>query len=324
MTLAKYGLLLLLLFTNSSIAQLHQTFSYLNEDKSTRDLHYSTWGSESNPVVLLLSGPIATWHSDSAIWAKLAPMLAEKFYVIALDRVSVVNEFKDGGLGYVPFSDDIKTFVLSKNLTQFSIVSFASSNLTVVSLAPQVKKRISKVILLDPDVLTPQSITRYQKDTQPFKDNQQQYAEYIQAGKYIPRVEQKNQMELEEIKTIIGSDNQYDRNYFAYMQSKRLLVQNQLNLFKEIPIYAQELSLAENLKLPTDIPLIIVDSQFESQEIEQAKTEEQKQSLVDWQKDAKAYYQRLTNEANDGRYIESQSLSHMLPFSEAELIKSLL
>jgi hypothetical protein len=52
-------------------------------------LHVLQWGDWSRtdlPTLVLLSGPIDSWHSDSAWWASMGPKLAQDYKVIAVGQ----------------------------------------------------------------------------------------------------------------------------------------------------------------------------------------------------------------------------------------------
>lgn len=56
--------------------------SHKFQNRSGLNLHYLTWGQPNQPALILLHG----LRSYALTWKTLAPILAEKFYVIALDQ----------------------------------------------------------------------------------------------------------------------------------------------------------------------------------------------------------------------------------------------
>ena len=285
----------------------------LNAEQISLDqhaLHYAQWGmpasEQKKPVVLLLSGPIDTWHSDSAWWFSLAPSLADKWHVIALDRAGQVFGNADAPLGYRHFAHDLHLFIRKLGLQDVSIISFASANISVM-LYLQKHADIHQVLMIDPDVLSPYSINRYKQDAQPFIENAKAYAEYIAAGKYTARVEQKNAGELAHIRTLIEKD--VDIGYLQKRQANRLDINNQLNLFKEIAAYPADLDAAANLTFPANIRLTVIDTQFEQGYINDSEDEAVKQELRQWMQDAKAYYQGLAKQSKQGHRPSSKLIS---------------
>ncbi len=291
-------------------------------------LHFAEWKSDSasdnSQVILMLSGPSDTWHSDSAWWAGLAPKLAKKWPVFALDRVGQVNAVDNAPVGYQHFSRDLHFFIEKMELENLTIVSFASANNALNLYLHEHADRVKKVILIDPDVLTPYSINRYKRDAQPFVDNQQDYLDYVSKGKYTSRVEQKNAGELSHLRELVGDDPDMDWSYLQSMFDKRLNIQNQLNMFKEIAIYGQDLEAAAAVSFPPTIPLIIIDTQFEKSYIEASEDPDEKAGLAKWQTDAKQYYQSLVEAADNGRYIEVDSREHLFQFSQPQLFIDLI
>src|SRR5690606_30704999 len=104
-------------------------------------------------------------------------------------------------------------FIEKMELDNLTIVSFASANNALHLYLHKHPAKVKKVVMLDPDVLTPYSIGRYKKDAQPFVDNQQDYLEYVSAGKYTSRVEQKNAGELTHLRELVGEDSDMDWAY---------------------------------------------------------------------------------------------------------------
>lgn len=56
--------------------------SHFFKNRSGLGLHYLTWGEPEQPVLIMLHG----LRSYAATWHLLAPLLAEEFYVVALDQ----------------------------------------------------------------------------------------------------------------------------------------------------------------------------------------------------------------------------------------------
>jgi len=272
-------------------------------------------------TVILLSGPTDNWNSDSAWFARLAPKLARKFQVFSIDRPGLVLAEPNAKLGYLEFGKAIHKLINQLELKNIHFVSFASSNLALMQYF-QLEQiaHTSKILLIDPDVLLPYSINRYANDAEPFNKNLTRYVNYIKSGKYDKRALQKNQIDLEHLKSLSQLDQDTDWDYVNYLFDKRLEHSNLINLFSEISIYHSELKKASKLLFPTDIPLTIIDTDFEQAYLDKTDSEEEKEGLNKWRNEARQYYQSLTNSVKKGRYIELTTKEHLIPFANPQII----
>lgn len=59
-----------------------QAESHFFKNRSGLNLHYLSWGQPERPVLIMLHG----LRSYAATWHILAPLLAEEFYIVALDQ----------------------------------------------------------------------------------------------------------------------------------------------------------------------------------------------------------------------------------------------
>lgn len=288
-------------------------------------LHVVTWGNVADaslPAIVLLSGPIDSWHSDSAWWADTGRRLSETHRVIAIDRAGIATQNSDAPVGYLHLADDLKAALTHFNVKHATLIAFASSNIAAIQYFtkfPQ-QQHVNRVIKIDPDVLTEFSIARYNSDTKPFKDNLEKYLAFIGEGKYVPRVEQKNGMDKETIAKLVGEQNKVEWELVDKMATVRLNIVNQQNLFKEIAIYGQELQQVKDLEWPTSIPTVIVDTQFEQAYIAQTEDEEARKGLADWQADAKSYYQTISKLSPSNKYIEVESEAHLYQYADPEAL----
>lgn len=289
-------------------------------------LKWGDWRRADLPTIVLLSGPIDSWHSDSAWWAALGPGLAKNYKVIAVDRAGIYNQLPDAPVGYEHFADDLYLLLTQLNIQRSTVVAFASSNITVnrfFANHPH-NRAISRVLMIDPDVLTAQSIARYKSDARPFKDKQQEYLAYVAEGKYIPRVEQKNAGDMALLKQLAKDDQHMDWSLVAQMFAERLQVNNQLNLFREIAIYGADLDSAFGLSLPADIPLTIIDTDFEMAYVDTAEDEKSKTELLRWRDDARQYYQQQVSQSKQGRYIPVETRAHLFQVEQAQALSEML
>lgn len=91
------------------------------KNRSGLNLHYLTWGQADRPVVILLHG----LRSYALTWHMLAPLLAEKFYVVALDqRGRGLSDWATDFNSYQTkfYVEDLEDLVQALNISQFMIV----------------------------------------------------------------------------------------------------------------------------------------------------------------------------------------------------------
>ena len=277
--------------------------------------HLLTWGElsdNSRPPLILLSGPIDSWHSDSAWWATVAEPLSKQYRVFALDRAGQVTANPEANVGYLPMADDLHALMRDYKLQNPLVVAFASSNLTIMQYLNKhhQSQPLKAVVMIDPDVLTDFSIKRYQGDAEPFKQNLDKYLAYIGEGKYIARVEQKNANDRALMEKLAGQKT-VDWSLVDKMFRHRLDIVNQQNQFREIAIYGDELASVADIQWPKTLPLLVIDTQFEQAYIEHSEDEKAIEGLTAWQRDGKQYYQELTSKAAKGVYLEVESKAHL-------------
>ncbi|MET1256496.1 alpha/beta fold hydrolase [Aliikangiella maris] len=306
---------------------LHVTRWFIEEQPSLEKRHTST--TEQKATVILLSGPTDNWFSDSAWYARLAPRLTKQFDVYTIDRAGQITADAKAQVGYVQFADDLRKFIIQKELQNIHFVGFASSNISLLHLFNQSAEflepmNILSVTLIDPDVITDFSIERYRKDAYPFKKNLQAYVKYIEEGKYDARAKQKTEMDYQHIKTLSADDPLTDWQFVERIFARRLNRINLQNQFREIAQYDEDLLSTKMLFFPKELKLTIIDTDFEQRYIEQSKNDELKKELKDWRKDGKQYYLKLIERAKEGKYIELDTQEHLIPFSQPEVITDIL
>ncbi len=319
------SILLILALTN----QLHAKRIDETLSLGSVNIHISHWSDTDpgsvKPTIILLSGPTDNWNSDSAWFARLAPKLTKTHRVMAIDRVGQVLDTINAQVGYEQFSIHLDKVIKHYQLKDVQIIAFASSNLALNHyFDKQAKHPIKSVIMIDPDVLTPFSIQRYKKDAFPFKQNLKGYLEYINEGKYGKRAEEKNTNDMKLLQQLSNNDKDTDWNYVKFMFSNRLKINNLKNVFREIAHYDHDLDTAYQIGFPNNIPLTIIDTNFEQQYLNQTKDAEVRKGLNLWRLDAKDYYQKLTKASINGRYIPLQTKEHLIPFSDPDFLVKLI
>ena len=288
-------------------------------DDSSHAVHLAYWKtpqSENKPTVVLLSGPIDSWHSDTAWFSNMGPLLAATHNVIAIDRAGLVLAQEDAPVGYQHFATDLAIVLKDLSVKNATVVAFASSNITLQYYFANHPNQtaLSRAVLIDPDALTEYSSARYSNDAKPFKDNAKAYQDYVAEGKYTPRVEQKNAADKAQVEALAKQSGEIltmDWRYLESLFKARLAIPNQLNLFREIARYDEDLAGVMALSWPKNIPTYIADTAFEQAYIDTSDDPEQKKELQTWQQDAADYYQRLAELNPKNRYIPISSHAHL-------------
>ena len=318
------GILFILFLSLSKICQADPLLKTYGEGES----QFQSWWWQGkhleSETVILLSGPNDHWNSDAAWWLTLAPLLQERNQVVAIERPVIGLNSEAPQLGYVAFAKQVKQVLAEQEIVDFSIVAFASSNMTVLQLLNQYPELSpERVILIDPDVLTEFSVSRYQSDAQPFKDKQQQYQEYLESGKYIARVQQKNAAEQEHIDKLVTHLTEEQKSWLQHIFAAREKIPNQVNLFKEIAVYGEDLDKARSLSWPDELSLVIIDSDFEQGYINRNDDAQAIEALQTWRKDARQHYESLTRSKHK-KLISLQTQEHLVMLEQPELIVELL
>ncbi|MBV1907791.1 MAG: hypothetical protein KUG78_00625 [Kangiellaceae bacterium] len=286
---------------------------------------------KSNRTIVLLSGPTDYWNSDSAWYARLAPKLAKIYPTISIDRHGQLLsekralELDKTKLGYIEFGKALSKLVAQLKLKNITFISFASANISLLQYFDKLRNvGDHKVILVDPDVLTPYSINRYSNDALPFKNNLSRYVEYISQGKYDKRANQKNGYELADLKKMSQMDPDTNWKYIDEIMNKRLERHNLISQFHEISLYAEDLRNAKVLLFPRNLPISIIDTDFEIGYIEKENDSDKKQELARWRSDAEKYYKNIVSESKKRRYYHLEEQEHLVPFSNPNFIIELV
>ncbi len=311
MLISKIGLLVFALYLGAVPA------------KGTEDPGITALGCQQNqsPEVVLLSGPNEHWHADAAWFSLIQPLIAQSYCVWSIERYIQINELPSEQTTYQYFAHRLQDLATSNNWNEITIVSFASSNLTLHALAANEHsslKWLKGAVMIDPDVLQPNSLKQYKQDTQIFKTHLEQIENEIVANKYTARIESFNQKELEHIKSIIPSKYSIfmDWERFTRIQLERLEIASQLNKVRSIAQYEVDLDFAYKHPLPSSIPLFVVNTDFEVPFIEQA---EDKISLKLWKKEGDEWMAKLAKKHN-GEYLYLPTHEHLLMFSDPETV----
>ncbi|WP_341502274.1 hypothetical protein [Gallaecimonas sp. GXIMD4217] len=273
--------------------------------------HWQVRPGNADTGYLLLAGPDQYWFSDALIWSRLTPLLPQDVTWVAVSRQ---------GQSYRALAQELpeRLAELSQahGVTSWRVLSFASANLALQRALqqPGFHSRIHSVVMIDPDVLLPYSISRYQGDAKVFRQIYRRFQDHIRAGGYQERTEQR----LAEIKARLvalggPADNQSQQAHLEFRHG----IAGQLARVNEVFAYYEDLEGSARLDWPDGLPLTVWDSDFEQQWL----GGDDDAGLRRWQAEGKAYYQSLCQRAgNPGCYRPYPHQDHELPLTEPALL----
>ncbi|XQW84991.1 alpha/beta fold hydrolase [Thalassotalea piscium] len=323
----KYTLLVFItLFSSLSIsASLLPKYSSL-VDIGDRQLHIRTMGNKSDlPTIILLSGPNQHWHSDSAWFALLQPLLAKKYQVISVDRAGNAWSSSSTKTTYQQFALDLKALLLKLKLDNIILVNFASSNLTSVILGNELEAlNVKGMLWIDPDILLPHSISLYSDyPANWYQSNINKILPHIANNNWTEKTAKRNTEQVIAIEAMLPK-NYYDLMdwaYFKAVQKQRLAIVNQQTLANEIAHYHQDLQVAAKQELVWNIPISIIDTDFELHGL--TKESENYQAITKWQKEGSQWSQRISQNSQ-GQYLSIHEGNHLLMFQQPEQIENMI
>ncbi|GAA0206662.1 hypothetical protein GCM10009123_12630 [Kangiella japonica] len=303
-------------------------------------LHYHQKGqAEQKPLLILLSGPTDNWHSDSAWWILAQNYfsktslgqnsLAKNYQSIAIDRAGQAWSEHIEAPSYRQFADDLEVLLLSKDVIdsqrELVFVAFASSNLSLKLLldSPQLKSRTRGVVLIDPDVLTPHSIKHYTSETEVYKKGWQGLKDYIESGKYDLRIKEKLKAEREHLMTLIPKKLEafMDWDYYDAVEAIRNTRDYQIHKFLEASVYKEDLEAAVKHPLDSELPLVVLDTDFESAYLTTIEDEAVRASIAKWREEGIEWYFELAKASDCGAYWPVDTEEHLLMMTQPELIE---
>lgn len=289
--------------------------------------HVRAMGLEnSGPAVILLSGPNQNYHSDSAWFAALQPLLAEKYRVYSVDRLGNAYSSSANELSYRRFADDLAGVLHQLQETEITLVSFASASISArwfYELYQQPFK-INAMLYVDPDVPLPHSLAIYQGyPADWYQTNLAELLPHLAAGNWTARTREKLDAEYQHIKQLVTARNvQFDWTYFEQIMQQRLLISHQQARATEIASYIADLNGYAQLPMVTAIPVSVIDSDFEQQQIADAEPA-QVAALQLWQQEGSEWSAEQASLSN-GQYIALPDSDHLVSVQQPEQIKQAL
>lgn len=281
------------------------------------------------PTLVLLSGPTDNWHSDSAWWVLAQNYLSQSFHTILIDRAGQGWSDAIEEPSYRQFASDLRSLLNDEQFiasdAEVLLVAFASSNLSVNMLLQNanIQRKVSGVILIDPDVLKTHSIQHYTGETEKYKAQWEELEAYIRSGKYDERIKQKITAEREHLQQIVPAKlkSLMDWHYYDAIEMIRQTRDYQVHKFLETTAYLEDLKLARQQPIPTNTPLVIIDTDFESAYLQQIEDETIKQSIAKWKAEGIEWYFEEANKSSCGAYWPVDTQEHLLMMTQPELIE---
>jgi len=286
----------------------------------------ATSSTKNRPVVVLLSGPNQNFHADSAWFALLQPLLAQKYQVLAIDRLG--NGFSDDAddVSYQRFSQDLATLLPTLTKQPVILVSFASASISARLFYQQQNKQsqnarqVQAMLWIDPDIATPEALALYQGyPVAWYQKNLQQLLPELAKGVWNQRTKDKLSKERTEIAALLSAEHRamMDWNYFDQISRQRQSPARQQQRAIEIANYAKDLDLYAALPAISDMPVTVIDSDFETAAIQAAPA--QATQLLQWQQQGSVWSQQLA-ERSGGQYMPLSNSHHLVMFQHPEKI----
>lgn len=312
--------LILLTLLTSSLAQdrLPEGSQILTGNNISVHVHRMGVVQADQPAILLLSGPTDHWHSDSAWFALLQPLLAKQALTYTIDRPGQ-------GFGpvqtqsYTEFGQELAPILHELQIKDLVIVAFASANLALNAYFshPHPEIKVRAVLLIDPDTLDPWDAHFYAVQAQPFQDPK--LKDYVLTGKYDERAVAIQKEEREHVNQIIPPhlQSQMDWHYFDQLALEQLKRERIAERFAEIAHYDSDVANASKVPWPAHMVTAIWDTEFELAEIAHDPANK---DLPLWREKSTQWMKQLAGRC----YYASSSQEHGAIFAEADKLAELI
>jgi polyhydroxybutyrate depolymerase len=277
---------------------------------------------QTGPAIILLAGPNQNYHSDSAWYSLLQPMLAQQYRVHTIDRLGNAWSDVDSELSYQRFAKDLPAIIRTLGEHHIVLVAFASSSISARLLLEQEKPGFTTqgLLLIDPDIPLHQSLANYSGyPVDWYQANLAALLPHLAEGQWTQRTADKLAAERQQAAQLIPEAYQHlmDWQYFDLVQQQRLLVGHQQSRAREIANYVIDLQLYSELELLTSVPVTIIDTDFELAEI--TKNPDQAARYQQMRAEAAQWGLRQA-EISGGRYIAVNQQEHLLMLQQPEQI----
>ncbi|WP_105166801.1 alpha/beta hydrolase [Pseudoalteromonas sp. T1lg23B] len=288
------------------------------------DYHVRSMGEANGKSdIILLSGANKFFHSDSAWTTLIHPMLAEHGKVHVIDRLGSAWSSDTQEPSFSLFAADLPKLLEALKVESAIFVAFANGNLAtlIYQHAPSEKVKTQGMIWVDPDILLPHSINQYQSGpVASLREYKEQYIEYVSEGPWTESSIARVAQEREEIGLLISQKNMphMDWDYYDAVTAQRSQINKQVTRIKEMMNYHDDLEAARYLAESINIPITIIDSDFERLDIANAE-ESEKAGLIQWQNEGTQWSKDIAHRTQ-GHYFALENASHQVLFEHPETV----
>ena len=305
---------------------VHSSLYRTTASGESNDIHVRSMGLEhQGPAVILLSGFNKNFHADSAWFSLLQPLIAKTHRVHVIERLGNGFSSLTDNPSYTSFTPLLDQTLAMLNEPEIIMASFASGNILAQSWYRSedstMTASLKGMLWIDPDILLPHSIAFYQDwPVSWYRGVEEQLIPHIEAGNWTQRTLNKLAAEREADALLISQTNQADMDwdYYDLISSQRASIEKQLVRAREIINYHDDLDVMRTLEVPQDIPVSVIDTDFESADIATAEPEFV-ETLTKWLQEGTAWSQ-LISERSGGEYIPLENSDHMVVFQHPEQI----
>ncbi|MAD73367.1 MAG: hypothetical protein CML20_00950 [Rheinheimera sp.] len=290
-----------------------------------KKMHVRLMGEQHpGPAVVLLAGPNENYHSDSAWFSLLQPVLAEKYRVYSIDRLG--NGFSDvaENVSYRRFADDLAAVLKALDEQQVVVMAMASASISARFFYEKHHQAIDikAMLLLDPDVPTANALSVYQGyPADWYLANLEALIPHLASGAWTERTIDKLQVERSHAEQLVGNNPLMDWQYFDLISQQRLLISHQQSRAREIAAYSADLTAYAALPMLKAIPVSVIDTDFEQAQID--ANPDNVELLRLWQQESNSWNQQQAEQAN-GQYIALSDSDHLVALEQPEQIKAAL
>ncbi len=276
---------------------------------------------DNKPTIVLLSGPNKYFHADSAWFVKVQKQLAKQYKVRAIDRPGNGWSDFDETTSYVSFVDKLYQTLVALNEKEVIFVTFSSGN-TTASLfqkkyANDANIQLKGMVWIDPDIFLPHSIAMYQDYPVTFyRKNLAKLMPHLQTGAWTERTAKKLVAEREEIQTLTKGKSM-DWGYYDAISQQRLLIDRQQTRGLEIAHYHDDLNAVANLELIEQIPVSVIDSDFEIDQIKDSP--DKAAAMTQWMEEGTVWAKQVAQKSK-GQYIEVSNAHHLVPLEHPDVV----
>ncbi|WP_281558009.1 alpha/beta hydrolase [Thalassomonas sp. RHCl1] len=291
-----------------------------------KDIHVRSMGLEhEGPAIVLLSGPNKNFHSDSAWFSLLQPLIAKTHRVHAIDRFGNAFSSAVEQPSYQAFVEPLHQTLLALGESEIILLSFASGNILAhlwqQDYLDTTEITLKGMLWIDPDILLPYSIDFYQGyPVDVYRAYEEDIIPHIAAGNWTDRTLGKLADEKITVESLTPQALQKDMDwpYFNQVSESRASIAYQLTRANEIINYHDDLEALRDSQISQTIPISVIDSDFELHDIE-GFSEEEIAEMTQWQQEGSQWSQEIS-ENSQGQYLPLTDSSHLVVFEHPRVI----